>query len=315
MVRSTKPILIAGPTASGKSALALALVERCDGVVINADSMQVYTELPVLTAQPSAADRARAPHRLYGHIPARESYSVARYMADAAAEIERVQASGQRPIIVGGTGLYFMALLEGLSPVPEIPGGVRAHWRHRAQAIPAEDLHRELAERDAEMASRLKPADRQRVTRALEVIEATGRSLADWQAVPGVPILSESETVRLVVDIGRAAIQQRCDQRFDIMIGAGALDEVESLMRQNLSTELPAMRALGVRPLAEHLAGRASLTDAVAQAKLETRQYAKRQATWLKRHMIAWQHVNSEQMHSLGDLMRIFIDVEGVPSR
>jgi tRNA dimethylallyltransferase len=307
-VSSTKPILIAGPTASGKSALALALAERCDGVVINADSMQVYAELPLLTAQPNATDLARAPHRLYGHIPARESYSVARFMADAAAEIARVRAAGQRPIIVGGTGLYFMALLEGLSPVPEIPSGVRARWRERAQAVSPENLHQELAARDAEMAKRLKPADRQRVTRALEVFEATGRSLAEWQAVPGVPVLSESEAVRLVVDIGREAIARRCDERFEIMMGEGALGEVEAILRQNLSTELPAMRALGVRPLAEHLAGTRTLDEAVTQAKLETRQYAKRQATWLKRHMISWDIINSQQMHSLDGLMRIFID-------
>ena len=303
-----KPVLIAGPTASGKSALALTIAECCNGVVINADSMQVYAGLPVLTAQPSDADLARVPHRLYGHIPPSESYSVARYMADAAIEITRAQNAGQRPIIVGGTGLYFMALLEGLSPVPEIPADVRRRWRATAQAMAAEALHRELQARDPDMAAKLKPGDRQRVTRALEVFDATGRSLADWQRVPGTPVIAAAATVRLAVDVPREDIQRRCDQRFDIMMARGALDEVRGLLQQNLSTDLPAMRALGVRPLADHLAGHIALDDATMQAKLETRQYAKRQATWLKRHMMSWTAVKTQQKDSFDLSLRILID-------
>ena len=289
----TKPILIAGPTASGKSALAMTLAERVGGVIINADSMQVYRELAILTARPAPADEARVPHVLYGHVPAAEPYSVARWIEDVAAVLARAHASGHRPIIVGGTGLYFKALLDGLSPVPAIPDAVRRHWRGEAHRLGATGLHAVLAARDPEMAARLAPGDAQRVTRALEVIEATGRSLGDWQRQPGTPLLKASDTARLVVLPPRETLVARCDRRFVQMMGSGALDEVRGLMALGLDPDLPVLGALGVGALLDHLAGRATREDAVAQAKLETRQYVKRQTTWLKRHMIAWSHVNS----------------------
>lgn len=291
-----KPILIAGPTASGKSALALVLAERYGGVVVNADSMQVYAGLPVLTAQPSAAEQARVQHRLYGHVPPSFAYSVARYIEDCEREIAAARENGIRPVIVGGTGLYFKALLEGLSPVPEIPADVRVRWRANAANWPIEDLHAALVERDAIMAARLVPTDRQRITRALEVIEATGRSLADWQREPGRPILDEAATVRLVVTRSRQDIVARCDARFDRMVAAGALDEVRHLLSLNLPRDLPVFGALGVRPLAAFLEGEIALDDAVVQGKLQTRQYVKRQETWLKRHMIAWMNMNAQQI-------------------
>ncbi len=283
-----RPILIAGPTASGKSGLALLLAERLGGVVINADSMQVYRELRLLTARPAREDEARAPHALYGFVGAAEAYSAGRYAADAARAIGDARAAGRVPIIVGGTGLYFKALLEGLSPVPQIPPEVRAHWRGQAAARPPAELHALLAQRDPEMAARLMPTDPQRIVRALEVLESTGRSLAAWQREPGTPVLDEAATTRLLVLPDRAVHAAAIDARFDAMMAAGALDEVRALLALGLSDELPAMRALGVAPLAAHLAGAISLEAAVAAAKAETRQYAKRQMTWLRRNMISW---------------------------
>lgn len=293
-----KPILIAGPTASGKSALALLLAEHYDAIVVNADSMQVYAGLPVLTAQPPPDDLARAPHRLYAHVPPSDAYSVARYVADAGQVIAEAAALGRRVVIVGGTGLYFKALLEGLSPVPEIPQDIRDRWRANAATWPIEDLHAALAARDPVMAQRLVATDRQRMTRALEVIEATGRSLAEWQQEPGRPVLAENETVRLVVTRPREEIAARCDVRFDLMVEQGALDEVRHLMALGLPRDLPVFGALGVWPLLDHLEGRMSLADAVAAAKLQTRQYVKRQETWLRRYMIAWKYISTQQMEN-----------------
>lgn len=281
-------ILIAGPTASGKSALALKLADEVGGSIINADSMQVYRELRVLTARPSEDAEARVPHCLYGHVPAAEPFSAGRFAREAAIAISDVQASGRVPIIVGGTGLYFQALLQGLSPIPAIPDDVRAHWRAEASRRAPQTLHEELARRDPLMAERLRPSDPQRVTRALEVLEATGRSLAAWQEKPGQPILTEATTERRVVVPEREDLYRRCDARFDAMLADGALDEVRSLVALGLDPGLPALRALGVRALAAYLAGLISLDAAREAAKRETRNYAKRQMTWLKGHMSSW---------------------------
>jgi len=293
---STSPILIAGPTASGKSALALRMAEALGGVVINADAMQVYRELPILSARPTAEDEARAPHRLYGHVPAAVAYSTGRYLADVAVALAEARAQRQRPIVVGGTGLYFKALLEGLSPVPPIPEGVRTHWRAFAAAEGAAALHAMLATRDPEMAGRLSPTDTQRLTRALEVIDATGRSLADWQRQPGSPLLTEADTVRLVLRPERDWLMARCDARFDAMMAMGALDEVAALQAAGLDPKLPAMGALGVAPLLAYLRGEVRLKQAVERAKLDTRQYVKRQTTWLKRNMMSWNVVQKDDL-------------------
>jgi tRNA dimethylallyltransferase len=290
------PILIAGPTASGKSGLALALAERLGGTVINADSMQVYRELRILTARPSPDDEARAPHVLYGHVRGAEAYSAGRYAADAAAAIRDARAGGRVPIIVGGTGLYFKALLEGLSPIPATDPEVRAFWRAEAIRRPAPELHALLETRDPEMAGRLMPTDPQRIVRALEVLDSTGRSLADWQRAPGRPVLTEAETVRLLLLPERQGHGALIDARFDAMLAAGALDEVRALLAQGLSTELPIMRAHGVPWLAAHLRGTLPLEAAVAAAKSDTRHYAKRQLTWLRRNMIAWTTLTTQYM-------------------
>lgn len=290
---STNAILIAGPTASGKSALALRLAEEVGGTVINADSMQVYRELRVLTARPSAEDEARVPHKLYGHVAVKQAYSAGRYAREAAVAIAEVQACGRVPIIVGGTGLYFRALLEGLSPIPDIPVDVRAHWRDEAMRLGPRSLHEELTRRDPGMAERLRPSDPQRITRALEVLEATGRSLGAWQQEPGTPILTENTTERRVVLPEREELYRRCDARFDIMLADGAVEEVRALVALGLDPGLSALRALGVRPLAAYLAGLMSLEAAREAAKRETRNYAKRQMTWLKGNMSSWTAINA----------------------
>lgn len=287
-------ILISGPTASGKSAMALELAERFSGTVINADSMQVYRDLKVLTARPDAADEARAPHALYGFVDAADAYSAGRFAVDAAGAIAIARQQGRVPVVVGGTGLYFKALLEGLSPIPPIPVAIRARWRGESERVDAADLHDVLAARDPVMAARLSPTDPQRIVRALEVLEATGRSLAEWQAVPGEPILRESQTERLVVLPDRDELYRRCDARFERMLDEGALEEVRALAARKLDSNLPAMRALGVRPLMQLIAGKIDRATAIAVGQAETRQYAKRQITWLKRNMSAWKMVSAQ---------------------
>ena len=288
-----RPILIAGPTASGKSTLALAIAERVGGVIINADSMQVYRELHVLTARPSAADEQRVPHRLYGHISVLEAYSVARWLADVEGVLAEVRGKGRRPIIVGGTGLYFKALTEGLSPLPPIPDAIRLYWRSVARQQAAGGLHDELHKRDRVMADRLAPQDIQRIIRALEVIDTTGRSLAEWQACPGTPLIPPDGAIKLRVDRPRLDLQTRADQRFDAMIAEGAIEEVRDVMALSLSPEMPALHALGFKPIAEMLASRLSLEAAANLSRVATRQYIKRQQTWLNRYMIAWISDNS----------------------
>ena len=296
-----RAILIAGPTASGKSQLAIDIAERIDGVIINADSMQVYQELRLLTARPTDAEMTLVDHRLYGTVPGATPYSAGRYAADAAEIIEEVRTTGRTPILVGGTGLYFQALLQGLSPVPPIPDEIRQRWRLEGQRNGARILHAVLAKHDPEMAARLSETDTQRIVRALEVYEATGRSLAAWQAIPGVPILQEQDTCRIVLDTPRDELYARCDLRFDTMLASGVIDEVAALGALGLDPSLPIMRAVGVVPILRHLTGEIELSDAVAIAKTETRNYAKRQMTWIRRNMIAWNHISKQEIESYID--------------
>jgi tRNA dimethylallyltransferase len=283
-----RAILIAGPTASGKSAASLALAERLRGTVINADSMQVYRELPILTARPTPADEARAPHRLYGTVPAAEAYSVGHWLDDAAREIGAAEEAGRVPILAGGTGLYFQALMEGIAPVPDIPPEIRETWRARGRDVGAAGLHRELAARDPAMAARLRPSDPQRLIRALEVIDATGISLAEWQGGEASPVLPPDSLLKLIVAPERETLYAAIDARFDAMMAAGAAEEVRALLALGLDPALPAMRAHGVRELAAYQRGECSLEQAIAKAKTETRRYAKRQMTWARRFMQDW---------------------------
>ncbi len=281
-------ILIAGPTASGKSALALALAEKHRGTVVNADSMQVYRDPRIITARPSAAEEARVPHRLYGHVDAAENYSVGRWCEDARAALDEARREGRLPILVGGTGLYFKALTQGLSAVPPTPPEIRATVRARCDAEGAAALHAELARRDPAMAERLKPGDRMRIARALEVLEATGRSLADWHR-DGMPaILDLDQALKIFLAVGRDELHRRIDARFDAMLAAGALDEVRALAGRGLDPMLPAMKAHGVPWLRRHLAGEISLEAAAEGGKQDTRRYTKRQVTWFRHQMPGW---------------------------
>ena len=278
-MRRPGTILIAGPTASGKSALALAMAERHGGVIVNADSMQVYRDLRIITARPGVADEARVPHRLYGHVDAAENYSVGRWCQDARAVLEEAKSAGRVPILVGGTGLYFKALTQGLSVVPPTPPDIRAAVRARCDAEGAAALHAELARRDPAMAERLKPGDRMRLARALEVLEATGRSLADWHR-DGLPaILDPDVAVKIFLVVDRAELYRRIDARFDAMLAEGALDEVRALAGRSLDP-LP--------PQPGHTVGEISLEAAAAGGKQDTRRYTKRQATWFRNQMPGW---------------------------
>ena len=286
----TRPsaILIAGPTASGKSALALKLAERLSGVIINADSMQVYRDLRIITARPTPEEEARVPHRLYGHVDAAENYSVGRWCADAAEALGKVRAEGRLPILVGGTGLYFKALTQGLSAVPPTPPEIRAAVRARLEAQGVAALHAELVLRDPAMAARLKPSDKMRIGRALEVLESTGRSLSDWHR-DGMPaILDPGDTVGVFLTSERAELYRRINARFDAMLSAGALEEVRALDARRLDPLLPAMKAHGVPWLRRHLAGEISLAEAAEGGKMDTRRYTKRQVTWFRNQMPGW---------------------------
>jgi len=303
-----KAVLIAGPTASGKSALALSIAEACNGVVINADSMQVYRALSILTARPLPDEEARVPHCLYGCVPGREGYSVGRWIAGCAEAIDKSNSAGKRPVIVGGTGLYFKALLEGLSPIPDIPRHIRNHWRAQAVEIGGERLHKILEDRDAVTAARLRPSDRQRLVRALEVLDATGTSLAEWQSKPGKPLLDPSCVTKLVVAPPRQSLYARIDTRFDKMMENGAIEEIEALKALGLPPDLPIMRALGVGPLIEYGEGTLTLEAAAERVKTESRHYAKRQITWLKRNMIAWNWVFEQYLERQEDEIFALID-------
>jgi tRNA dimethylallyltransferase len=281
-------ILIAGPTASGKSALALGLAEQLRGVVINADSMQVYRDLRIITARPTPAEEARVPHRLYGHVDAAENYSVGRWLADARAALADAQREGRLPIVVGGTGLYFKALTRGLAAIPPIPADIRAAVRDRLEAEGAAALHAELSRRDPASGQRIRPGDGVRIVRALEVIEATGRSIADWHRDGMQPAVDPGRTVKVFLDVARDELYRRIDVRFDAMLAAGALDEVRALDARKLDPLLPAMKAHGVPWLRRHLKGEIPLSRAAAEAKKDTRHYAKRQATWFRHQLPEW---------------------------
>jgi tRNA dimethylallyltransferase len=279
-------ILIAGPTASGKSALALALARAIGGTVVNADSMQVYRDLRIITARPTPEDEASVPHRLYGHIDAAENYSVGRWLADVAPVLDAIRAAGRVPILVGGTGLYFKALTQGLSNVPPIPQAIRTAVRTRMEAEGPAALHAELSRRDPTNA--LKPGDRTRVARALEVLEATGRPLAQWHSEGLPPLIDASSAVKVFLAPERGELRRRIDARFDTMLGAGALDEVRALSLRKLDPLLPAMKAHGVPWLIRHLNGEIDLAAAAEAAKRDIRRYSKRQATWFRHQLPDW---------------------------
>ncbi len=293
-----RALLIAGPTASGKSATALALAQRFGATIVNADSMQVYRDLRILTARPTPDEERLAPHRLFGAVDGAVNFSVGRW-ALAAAEV--LADTGERPVIfVGGTGLYFRALTEGLSDIPPVPEAVRAAVRSKAEGRATPELHDELHAHDPETAARLNPSDRQRILRALEIMASTGRPLVSFLGARAAPVLAPGEWAGLYLAPDRAELGQRIDARFDVMIAQGALDEVAALMQRRLDPALPVMRAHGVPHLVAHLEGRLTLDEAAKRSKLDTRHYAKRQFTWARHQLIGFKWVAPEEAVEAG---------------
>jgi tRNA dimethylallyltransferase len=290
-----KAVLIAGPTASGKSALALELARTHDAVIVNTDSMQVYRDLRVITARPTPAEEAEVPHRLYGHVDAAMNFSAGAWVTDAAKVLADARAQKRLPIFVGGSGLYFKSLTRGLSAVPPIPPEVRDSVRARLEHDGVEALHAELARVDPASAERLKPRDRTRIARALEVVEATGRSLTDWHREGLPPLLPPDQFSALFLAPERDDLYARIDARFDAMLKAGALEEVAALAARRLDPLLPAMKAHGVPALIRHLQGELSLEQAGVIGRADTRHYAKRQFTWFRHQLPEFEWVRPEQ--------------------
>jgi len=303
-----KPILIvAGPTASGKSSLALAAADKYNGVIINCDAMQVYRELRLITARPSSEDEAKVSHKLYGVIPAAEACSAGIWRELAVAEIETCWRADRLPIVTGGTGLYIRALMEGLTDIPEIPREIREEVTERRNRIGPEAFRQELAKFDPVSAERLNPTDSQRMIRAYEVYLGTERSLTDWhQDAPATPPL-EANYQSIIFEPPRDELYAKCEARFDWMIDNGVLDEVRVLMELNLEPSLPAMKALGVPELITHLHDKMTLEDAVSAAKQATKRYAKRQMTWFRGQIVQKYRVNEQYSERL--LPEIFSNI------
>ncbi|HEY2444140.1 MAG TPA: tRNA (adenosine(37)-N6)-dimethylallyltransferase MiaA [Rhizomicrobium sp.] len=286
-------VLVAGPTAGGKSKLALALARKFAGTLVNTDSMQVYREARILTARPDEADIRHAPHRLYGHVGVREPYSAAHFGTDASLAYAEARERGRLPIFVGGSGLYFSALTRGLANIPPVPDAVRRKVRARRALLGADAFFAEFAARDPKSAARLRASDTQRVLRAAEVLEASGQSISEWQRVPGSAPLSGARLARLVLSPTRSELHRRIDSRFESMIAAGALDEAASL--RGLDPALPAAKILGLRELWAVLDGSMDLSAAKAAVKTGTRQYAKRQRTWFRHRMADWTWIEADE--------------------
>jgi tRNA dimethylallyltransferase len=286
---ANRAVLIAGPTASGKSALALRLAETIGGTIVNADSMQVYRDLRVITARPSPDEEALAPHRLYGQVDAAVNYSTGQWLRDVAVVLDDVKAAGRVPILVGGTGLYFKALTGGLAAVPATPVDIRERVRGRLKEEGVAPLYAELTARDPITAKRLMPNDRSRICRALEVLEATGRSLSDWHKEGMPPLIDPAQAAKIFLTCERKQLVARIETRFAAMLKAGALEEVRALAARKLDPLLPAMKAHGVPWLIRHLNGEIGLDEAAASAIMDTRRYAKRQLTWFRNQMKDWQ--------------------------
>lgn len=270
-------ILIAGPTASGKTSTSIKLAQNNDAVIINTDSMQVYEDLSIISARPSQEEIAQAPHYLFGHRSGGEAYSVAHWLKDVRPLMDKFLADNRAMIFVGGTGQYFNAMLDGMSPMPDVDEAIREKIR-AMEDIPSEELHKML---DEKAAKELRPSDSQRIKRALEIYQSTGKSIIDWQAEKGEPLVPETVSVKkFLVMPPRAEIHDRINRRFDVMVEEGALQEVKALMQKGFAPTLPVMKAIGVPQLSAYLAGKMELQEAIEKAKAATRQYAKRQSTW-----------------------------------
>ena len=294
-------ILIAGPTASGKSALALHLAKKTGGFIVNTDSMQVYDVLDLLSARPQPDELREAQHYLYGHVAPSVSYSTGKWFADVEALLSRRELKGRIPIFVGGTGLYFRALLGGLSQMPEVPADVRDYWRNKISEDGAEALYVMLTERDPEIAITLRPTDSQRIVRALEVFEATGKSLLHWQKNTGTALVDDASANKIILLPDRQWLGERIAQRFNLMWDHGALEEVRALIALDLDPALPALKAIGVREISAFFSGEMTREEAIELSVIATRQYAKRQSTWFRNQLDdSWKRYISGQEALLG---------------
>jgi tRNA dimethylallyltransferase len=302
-------ILIHGPTASGKTRLAITLAKRVGGEIVNADAMQVYRDLDVLTARPDQHERSEAPHHLFGHVDAGSRYSAGAWAKEAGSLIASLRAADRVPIVVGGTGLYLMALTDGLSEIPPIPEEARAE----ARALVAEDpaaAFAELVAKDPAAKERVEPQDRQRIARALEVLIATGRPISSFHGEQA-PVLEKRDWLGVALTPPRERLYERINARVDKMMKAGALEEARALWARKLDRELPAMRAHGMPGFCEHFEGRASLEQAVERCKRDTRRYAKRQMTWIAHQFTLWPRVPSENLDVRAHvIMAMYRDVE-----
>lgn len=298
-----RPVLLAGPTASGKSDLALRIAERDGGCVINADALQVYGCWRILTARPTPQQQARAPHALYGHIGCDQRYSVGAWLADLKPILDDLEQRSCRAIIVGGTGLYLSALTEGLAPVPEVPPALRRASQAQLDAGNLRGLLEDLARDDPETFARIDRNNPARVQRAWEVLRATGRGLSEWQRAPAPPLIPPAACVRIVLSLDKARLDQRIKGRFHAMLAQGALEEVDGFRTGDCAPSLPAARALGARELAAHLEGTLSRETAIAQSVTATRQFAKRQRTWFRSRMSAWDRIDATEAGENSDMI------------
>jgi tRNA dimethylallyltransferase len=285
--------LITGPTASGKSALALRLAERLGGEIVNADALQIYRDLRLLSARPSSEDEARAPHHLYGTVDGADGWSVGRWLRAAGAVLNEIAARGRPAVVTGGTGLYFKALTEGLAEIPPTPSAHRLRAQAQLEALGEAAFREALAAVDALAAERIAPGDRQRLVRAMEVYTSSGRSISQWQADTH-PTLAPGSWRAAVIEPDRTALYANADARLAAAVREGALDEVRRLTARGLDPSLPVMKAVGVREFAEHLSGRTDLSEALALAQRETRRYAKRQSTWLRNQTPDWPRLKTQ---------------------
>lgn len=300
-----RPILIAGPTASGKSALALALAEVLGGLIINADALQVYDHWQILTARPDASETARVPHALYGHVPATLAYSVGAWLRELAPILDEARQDGLRPIIIGGTGLYFSALTKGLAEIPAIDPDVRSRGNALRKAASLSVMSDALAKNDPASWAGIDQKNPARVQRAWEVLESTGTGLAAWQSRTGPPLLAEADCVPICLHADRDWLAERINRRFDAMVAQGAIEEVRAWRDKGLKTSLPAFRALGAEELMEHLAGTRTLEDARTKAKIATHQFAKRQRTWFRNRMKSWAHIDLQTGNTIEAALKL----------